>query len=142
MNRKERDEARRICEAATPGPFSGGNLGSIGNPSKFMGRDEAVRWFRSLLAESDDLKRPTAYVERGTGDLPGDGVIAIFGNGPKSYDNAVFWAHARTALPAALDETDRLELEIAAARHALNLSIPSGTVDAWIETARLDLGAP
>ena len=56
--------------------------------------------------------------------------------------DALFNAHARTALPAALDEIERLELEIAAARHALNLSIPSGTVDAWIETARLDLGAP
>jgi hypothetical protein len=110
MDKARRDEARKRCEAATPGPICGGNAGSFDEPQRFMSQAEAVEWFRELLSRSDNAERPIAYVQQAYGEGL---TIGIFGNGPTSYDNASFWAHARTDLPAALDALDEAERRIA-----------------------------
>ncbi len=88
MNRKEREESRRICEAATPGPWE---------------RDVII--VRSLSVPEGitiaDYMRP---------------------------QDAAFIAHARTALPAALDEIDRLERELAVRdREAMDRAVTIAT---------------
>ena len=105
MGKDERAEARRICEAATPGPWT---------------TDE-----NSWGPWDDDSDCPAAWmvpealtVEGCEGDYLGRA-------------DAEFIAHARTGYPAALDELDRLESEVAALR--LLLSEGADELELWSE---------
>jgi len=79
MNQQEIDESKAICEAATPGP-----------------------WYSE------------PYTERADGIWHGDGMacigLAYYGVEQKTPQaNGIFIAHARTALPKALDEIEKLK---------------------------------
>lgn len=85
MRPDERSEARRLCEAATKGPWS----------LNTQDDDDA-----QPLVDSDATGCSVALMERDNGD-------------ETMRPNAEFIALARTALPQALDEIDRLEQRLA-----------------------------
>ena len=90
MDRNEREESRRICEAATPGPWTVDTQEYLLRP-----------WPAVVKSASGEDVCTTQQHPRG---------LRWYWEG--SYPDAPLIAHARTALSAALDEIDRLENEV------------------------------
>lgn len=85
FDKSAREAARRRCEAATKGPWERYGLIGIAGLTR-------VR----AISHLDKTGR------------------AIYRDVPNTEDDATLIAHARTDLPAALDEIDRLETELVA----------------------------
>jgi len=88
MNKQERDESRKICEAATKGPW-------------YQHRNnKQMVCAKSLKPRTDTDFHPNPIVfQTGLYCLARD----------KMHENAAFCVHARTALPKALDRINELE---------------------------------
>lgn len=107
MTKTERAAARERCEAATAGPWY-----------QESGRDRARYGFRIYAADFRGVCKPTAEMAA------------------RDEANSTFIAHARTDLPAALDELDRLTAANAALK-AKNAKLMSERDKAQNELARV-----
>lgn len=86
MTKEERKQSRAICDAATSGPWK------IDKKGRYEDHDECY------VQLADDDMAINDFIVEGC-----------------RYENADFIAHARTALPAALDALDKMDAQIALA---------------------------
>lgn len=112
MTADERARLRKLCDAATPGPWEW-------TTTESMPRSELLSWVQQhfkmcngdrvwgvgvrnhpLTVVGADLTRPLHMVQ-----------ACLTGNGPNSKCNSAFIAAARNALPDCLDEIERLRKE-------------------------------
>ena len=100
-------QQRAICDAATPGPWEADEYGDM-------------VWAKNPYGH--DLMRVADI--RGWGHLTGSGACALPQTQAQGIQNAnqVFIAAARTALPAALDEIERLAADNRKLREAHELA--------------------
>ena len=100
MTTEQRARSRAICEKATAGPWTAGRSDMLSYHGDGSGP------FKNVYAPD-----PNGTIHLGE-RLDAIVCEAFDAVRVDCRDNAEFIAHARTALPAALDEIDRLEAEV------------------------------